>query len=157
MIVLRILTIAFFLTSCSESSKFLKDIYRTDVSLPEMKKWDSTGTYFAKANECDSVINESLVFSIKHEEGKSLNSLYMNIYMEQKVIYSGPFKESITTMQFKQCVNKKSGNFIWFSGFDTINNIYYSWGQKNSTPLLKQYEIVLLQEKNSDEDNYIIK
>lgn len=148
--------ISFYFLSCNNSNNYLKDNYSKGFSLSDMQKADTIVNYFTDKSECDSIIFKSLTFTISHERKKTLNNLYLNIYIEQKKIFSGTYSDKIITNPINLCYNKKSGNFIWFSAYDTINKVYYSWGQKNSVPILDDYKIKLLQKEDNDENNFII-
>ncbi len=137
-----------------KDSKFLKEIYYPEKkSITEFSERDTTSKYF-EASDCDSVFTSPIKFHITHEFNKPLNDLYFNIYICDKIIYSGFYKETIVSNAIELCANKKSGTYIRFNCLDSVNKISYGWAQKNSLPLKVEYKIKLLYKKNSDENSY---
>lgn len=148
-----------FLFSCGEAdnSIYLKEIYESkDFKLSDLQHKDTIKQFIENINDCDSIKKITMSFNITHEHRKSLNNLYLNIYVENQKIYSNYFSKNIKSIPFDFCFQKNKQIYMWFSAYDTIHKIYYSWGQKNSVTVKLEYEIKLLQEEDNNNDNYLI-
>jgi hypothetical protein len=134
----------------------LKESYRRDRTLHNFIE-EGKNPIFVDSVDCDLISEQSMQFILAHEKGKSLKNLYINVYLNQSIIYSGYFRDTIKMDYVKFCKDKKSGQYLWFDTYDTTDNLSYTWGQKNSVPILNTYRILLLEERNSDQDEYLIK
>ncbi len=150
-----------FSLSCNlvnTKTKYLKDNF---TIVPSLDSFLKIPNYYSKpyhsGNICDSIRKTTLTFYIRHYSNIDLNGVFFEVFIGgNQLIKKGFYSNPIITDSFDFCYGKRGGNYIWFTAYDTLNKVMYSWGQKNSIPYQQSYNIKLLSEKNAEENQYII-
>jgi hypothetical protein len=133
--------------STAASLQYYKSLATTNESI-NILPIDST---------CEHFVKETLQFNIKHNLFAKLEGLYFEIYLQNSLIYSGFYSRQLVTDSLYFCKTDSTRFDIWFSAYDTAKQRIYSWGQDESIPYKKCYDITLLYMRNKKGYEYTIK
>lgn len=146
-----------FVLACSERSQYLHSVYSWNFSLNDMRSSANMKGKVPDSTLCEEIFFDSFRFVIEHEYHRDLSSLYININLLDKVIYSDFYKDTIIVDSVLLChKNGYPDGYLWISAFDTNSGIYYSWGQDFIQPIYKNAIITLLYHHSEDDENYRI-
>jgi hypothetical protein len=128
----------------SSSLQYYKSLAPTNDSI-NISPIDSSCKYFVK---------ETFHFNITQNLFANLEGLYFDIYSKNSLIYSGFYSRHLVTDSLYFCKSDSTRFDIWFSAYDTSTHRVYSWGQDESIPYKKCYDITLLYSRNNNGYEY---